>query len=68
MLRTAGRQDAQGSSGEERVGVEGVTPYQWHDGCRREGARELREGMGCCGGGVPRHGWGGVGAARGRGC
>ena len=38
--------------------MEGVTPYQWHDGRRREGAREFREGMGC-GGGAGRLGTGG---------
>lgn len=66
LRRTAGRQEAQGGSGEEQVGVEGVTPYQWPDGRRREGARELREGTGCWGAG--RFGRGGeLGAARGRG-
>lgn len=50
LRRTAGRQDAQGGSGEEQVAVEGVTLYQWPDGRRREGARELREGTGVLGG------------------
>lgn len=39
--------------------MEGVTPYQWPDGRRREGARELREGTGVLGAG--RLGGGGMG-------
>lgn len=45
--------------------MEGVTPYQWPDGRRREGARELREGTSVLGAG--RLGAGRDGAARGRG-
>lgn len=56
-----------GCPGQQRRGAGGgggVTPYQWPDGRRREGARELREGtsvLGAAGAPGGEEGWGGEG-------
>lgn len=72
MLRTSGEAGCPGQQREEQVGGGGRTPYQWPDGRRREGARELREGTSVLkrapggGGGMGREGQGAPGGAGGR--